>query len=104
MTNKTKPQTHTPGPWTVHEYKTGKISVWPEDQSFEMPARDVPCMANARLIAAAPDLLAALKHQHLALLHKIYRGSTDDEAQELHRIACSNCSSCAAIAKATGGR
>jgi hypothetical protein len=64
MTNKTKPQTHTPAPWMVGTgwiyggsnqgdpigaYAVCRIGVNPADD------------ANARLIAAAPDLLEAAK-------------------------------------------
>lgn len=71
--------THTPGPWAVSIDDTGgNFSGWPSVQAA--PERDVSvvhragfkqefwgdlsqreCLANARLIAAAPDLLAALK-------------------------------------------
>lgn len=48
---------HTPGPWTVGEkrgLKRGNYIVFPLPEDDEIDA-------NARLIAAAPDLLAALK-------------------------------------------
>jgi hypothetical protein len=67
---------HTPGPWTLHE-------IWPSGPGFSITAEgktyqvcgcgayqhshpgasysDEECRANARLIAAAPDLLEALK-------------------------------------------
>ncbi len=49
--------THTPGPWTVDGddiYASGLIVA---QASFRLEQ----CAANARLIAAAPDLLAALE-------------------------------------------
>lgn len=64
---------HTPGPWSVHK------SIVPHDGEFDyaISAEGVPCLAeafgrsaiggfapaaeNARLIAAAPELLEALK-------------------------------------------
>lgn len=60
----TKPK-HTPGPWRVtlpdecivtndDGHEVADCSMWYED----LPA---VCAANARLIAAAPDMLAALK-------------------------------------------
>jgi hypothetical protein len=59
---------HTPGPWRIHENPTGGASVETESVSIaDVKARGgVPfptqehCLANARLIAAAPDLLDAL--------------------------------------------
>lgn len=60
--------THTPGPWNlggVSNPRTDpRYSIWgptpPGKQSGEWIAKDV-AKANARLIAAAPELLAALK-------------------------------------------
>lgn len=58
---------HTPGPWTVQE---GEVTAAEGDVIIaEMVGRGRPCAvenpieaeANARLIAAAPDLLAALR-------------------------------------------
>lgn len=67
--------THTPGPWKVHPYRNGKIGpynmaidVGPAGRmvaqicgEFEKPVAGDEAEANARLIAAAPDLLTALK-------------------------------------------
>ena len=59
---------HTPGPWTL--FNDGKCVAGPESTAgaghgvamCSMRARsDEEARANARLIAAAPDLLAALK-------------------------------------------
>jgi hypothetical protein len=53
---------HTPGPWTVNGLVVVSLS---EDCVVHLPSMtDTPideCRANARLIAAAPDLLAACK-------------------------------------------
>lgn len=63
----TKPQTHTPGPWifaygsvyredTLHDESSIRIALMDRNEPHTMPVeRD----CNARLIAAAPDLLAA---------------------------------------------
>lgn len=52
---------HTPGPWE-HDGPPHNIIVWssPENRICFLTS-DGPTEANARLIAAAPDLLAALK-------------------------------------------
>lgn len=55
---------HTPGPWNA-EPMTGR-GAWVKGSSGEWAAlscgdTDATAEANARLIAAAPDLLAALK-------------------------------------------
>lgn len=59
---------HTPGPWYVVPCLTGAISINKDKQiplatvggaSWHLGAE--MCEANARLIAAAPELLAALK-------------------------------------------
>jgi len=63
---------HTPGPWTIHHYEwlpKGHVSidalfhgelalvVWKMEDDEQSPE----CEANARLIAAAPELLEALQ-------------------------------------------
>jgi hypothetical protein len=59
---------HTPGPWVVYDDsndgKTNRIEIAARGKTVariyhSVPAEDLP---NARLIAAAPELLAALKY------------------------------------------
>src|SRR5690606_24171312 len=74
---------HTPGPWTLETVRTSsglchKVGPFPWKQGKENHAciyDDYPALgsdgtpelvANARLIAAAPDMLAALKAQERA--------------------------------------
>ena len=55
--------THTPGPWTIQWPKFDAKIVSPDGRSLAVVmfnARDED-EANARLLAAAPELLAALK-------------------------------------------
>jgi hypothetical protein len=58
---------HTPGPWRIDEaFKGGRVAIRAGDAetvAFFNPLRDFNATdhANARLIAAAPDLLAALE-------------------------------------------
>jgi len=85
---------HTPGPWAV-------VSSW-DDYMVEGPNKEeiifqdgpyqTPSIkeANARLIAAAPDLFEALKHMVEVC------PAIDPNGEEAHIKAC------AAIAKATG--
>lgn len=59
--------THTPGPWRLHEVDDTRVmgadGSWVADMGGDYDdALDWPRMeANARLIAAAPDMLAAMK-------------------------------------------
>lgn len=53
---------HTPGPWHVVEDDDGRIRVCDGTTLYGMQGRitaDVLLLADAKLIAAAPDLLAA---------------------------------------------
>jgi hypothetical protein len=56
---------HTPGPWTVRFYERHETAVIKTADGDEVATVDVKCMpdasADAHLIAAAPDLLAALE-------------------------------------------
>lgn len=76
---------HTPGPWRVVEYDNG---------AYILPPGDLPCVtavaikgvgrnydeaeANARLIVAAPDLLAVL--ERIAIAADAPRGAFTGEA------------------------
>lgn len=58
---------HTPAPWTVGHFNDvrssdGYHSIANVSSAFELPAK-----ANARLIAAAPDLLSALEDAEFLL-------------------------------------
>lgn len=58
---------HTPGPWAVSRLVGGEIGIYREGDGRRDLARvhladtDAECEANARLIAAAPDMLRALE-------------------------------------------
>jgi hypothetical protein len=88
---------HTPGPWSAFNYSWCETSIIAQGFDHGICSLDInhateesqeadeaQMAANARLIAAAPDLLAAL----IAVLH-----SKDKQGLDLAR---------AAIAKATG--
>ena len=92
---------HTPGPWEVAD-DTPDIIKHEPDGITHIASCDVACFspgfipieemdANARLIAAAPELLAALEH----LTHRyLFNNSEEDAAVKQAR---------AAIAKAKKG-
>ncbi len=90
---------HTPGPWTVSGCKLGNSAMVTHgnDGTFSPVIATVhddgtrlPAEANARLIAAAPELLAALREADLELERAdIYPADTKARIR-------------AAIAKATG--
>lgn len=62
-------QMHTPGPWKVRDYKTKDGGLWVDGGIARNRATGTVALvyplsgqaANAHLIAAAPDMLAALK-------------------------------------------
>lgn len=61
---------HTPGPWTVHipDYPDEGSCIFPSKQTGCAPVADhIHQTADARLIAAAPELLQALKECVLAV-------------------------------------
>lgn len=107
MTDTTTTTTHTPGPWQVEYgciFAGDDIVAGVAQRRKEQATID----ANAHLIAAAPDLLAALDQMthlfdHPGLYGLILRakrhGWTDDDVQ-MRILACRN--ACAAIAKAKG--
>jgi len=91
---KTKTQKHTPGPWGVLQTKTGPAIVagcW-EVVVYAQDGIGGDVEANAKLIAAAPELLdaALAAERYLALLEP---SSTGDRAYRMLT---------AAIAKAEG--
>ena len=79
---------HTPGPWAISDYKDGRYSIVIDNEGFDVAKVDYPNQeANALLIAAAPELLEALK------LAKQIIGHPDDMASKFISDV---------IAKATG--
>lgn len=93
--------THTPGPWTAHDLAGTPVNdpsvmsekhcvatVWINDISRKQAG------ANARLTAAAPELLAALREM-LSDYEEAYGGQLDDEPTVMRQAR-------AALAKAEG--
>jgi len=96
MANEAKPQAHTPGPWHVNSF--GQILDKHGDQIADLENSDFPEQedANAPLIAAAPDLLAALR----AVEHAFAVGEPSDGFGSAMETAAKLAR--AAIAKADG--
>jgi len=97
---------HTPGPWRVHSTADGLVMADDKDTriaaTFAVPG-DIFGVANARLIAAAPDLLEALRPLDAmgdAGLSKVILAALRPHERESFLAAVS--AARAAIAKATG--
>lgn len=103
---------HTPGPWAVidagptNDHKDSRICDDSGDILAVVRGRDVPDsihIANASLIAAAPDLLAACK-AYLDDLGSAEWGHTDHAADLLNKIILKHHPGLKkAIARAEGG-
>lgn len=118
------PQTHTPGPWYVSDFDHDALDVvasWSDKVKSATASgygdyrgiivcnlhhqNDNPCVskaqaeANARLIAAAPELLEALEG-----IVNFYRPASHDERMKRQRPDenCTICKAESAIAKARG--
>lgn len=95
---------HTPGPWRREQNRRGQWEVFGATESivcrvanWTQPIDD----ANARLIAAGPDLIAALKATHQQLLVLSGRATTDAWRTN---VAQALLAAEAALAKAEGAR
>jgi len=95
--------THTPGPWypvmrmvEVEGDAPDICTTNPDlfEQGHLFRSRDEQ-IANARLIAASPDLLEALR--------EIYHAFLDADGTHNNRQEAASLKACAAIFKATGG-
>lgn len=109
-----KPAAHTPGPWTHHDYSTtGAVwagnefiaSVYPSPDSETWDGvsdwpRAAECKANARLIAAAPELLDVADHPLLREVLGYVEDCAPDEI--MGKLRHWQDEQRAAIAKATG--
>lgn len=86
MTDRERMNKHTPGPWKVARQNpsptTGEWMICGANPGYLAEVRDCgsgDVQANARLIAAAPDLLAALQ----GLLRGIFDGPDEADAAML---------------------
>ena len=87
---------HTPGPWKVQEFsaQTYMISTFQNG----LIAQHVPGEANARLIAAAPELYEALEAAYMVLTSWV----PTPQKTRLEEHADAVTLACAALAKARG--
>ena len=88
-------KTHTPGPWTLNDARSTRVDLIDTQQGHavgEIVWVDVRNPADARLIAAAPDMLETLRAIVGMVLHP------NDMRPEMLRAARE------AIARATGGQ
>ena len=109
-------RTHTPGDWQISRVAAGKngtsLAIWRNDQGPNAPddspntghvtiAQHIHNEADARLIAAAPDLLAALiaAEDRMAV---VLENDTDEGKPEDAALVSAFKAARAAIAKATG--
>lgn len=92
---------HTPGPWRIGKCRfvvaDSEIGTYADDMNHEyydgyLVAESIKSPANARLIAAAPDLLAACKAMQAAL-----RATSKTDKDYSHELKLAR----AAIGKAT---
>lgn len=91
--------THTPGPWTARQWSCHAATTVtvddPDCVTGKRTIADCESVADARLIAAAPELLAALQ--------AIVKSLADQDDEGLIEHAQPMIDARAAIAKATGG-
>lgn len=91
---------HTPGPWRFFQYTSGAVEVGTNQRKIAvMPWCEAPCVvdpedeANARAIAAVPELIDALENINDALVkafngaNDLYEGKPDEFIDELIGIA-----------------
>lgn len=97
---------HTPGPWEVaipgevDEHYAVLDGFGHTASVYGHPEETSAALANARLIAAAPDLLAALRAVNAELIELYERAYPDDETDNDTTAAIDM--AIAAIAKAEG--
>ena len=91
---------HTPGPWKANFAISGSVYIFGGDRNFASVfdewQDEANQEANASLIAAAPDLLAALQ--------AIVKSLVDQDDEGMIEHAQQMIDARAAIAKATGGQ
>ena len=85
---------HTPGPWTAasQDTETNEIPIKCGKSILARvaprPHRDATQEANARLIAAAPELLAAVRSHHSAEAPSAFEASGHNSAPRKGQQSC----------------
>ena len=101
----TQTQTHTPSPWEVSTYENGDVAVYgendPSGRDLALVRGSSEAEANARLIAAAPDLLAALEAALPLIIHAWRKSADARDTQAEERYSETGKAMQAAISKAT---
>jgi hypothetical protein len=98
---------HTKGPWTYYQNKTGETARIDANDGGLVVGSTVgdtaeECLANARLIAAAPDLLDYLVDARRRLEYLLDTDCECDNTHVANDTSCCLCQYNAAIAKAKG--
>ena len=91
---------YTPGPWEIEQRRGRRICIHAETwghlaEVYQTPSTKEEGLANANLIAAAPELYEALKACHLQMLQS---NNNSEYAEEANNLAV------AAISHAEGSR
>ena len=103
--------THTPGPWCVRDLPTGQRYIGPSSDggapsvALVLSRVNVPeerLAADARLVASAPKLLAALRGAYAELLYVLSCINKDEMPFDGDRFHATLNSCAATIAEATG--
>lgn len=89
---------HTPGPWTIIGVDGFASGIWGPDAEDVVPDGSSMRQADARLIAAAPDLLEAL--EDFVAFYEEFLGRDSEDLQKTRQYHGAK----AAIAKARGGK
>jgi hypothetical protein len=100
---------HTPGPWRFNEYPThADLTIWGSEGTAVvtelgdyLTTHRQNC-ANARLIAAAPELVTALESIESKLSELLYQRTLDSTLPEFYTVRDARNAARQAIAKAKG--
>ncbi len=85
-TPKRKPPKHTPGPWYVGLKPTTVYAAVASNRAADVTITEAPTEADARLIAAAPDMLDALLAIDAAMAGRL-PPTTDFRGEVSHALA-----------------
>lgn len=104
---------HTPGPWAIYEGNDEAVSHWRKNASVwsesaghivaytDFLTKEI-ALGNARLIAAAPDMLAALHHVRKIIVEAAETGFNCHDGDWAERLFASQSITFDAVRKAEG--